>query len=197
MNKPLKPLLWLLLAVFTLPACNTEDPEPENDEELITTVKLTFTPTGSGQTVTGTWQDTDGVGGSAPLVSKINLARNTTYTVRTELLNESASPVQNITQEVESEKEDHQFFYQASGGVFTTATGSTQPFTYKDTDKNGRPVGLSVEMKTGNSAGNGTLKVILRHQPKKDAAGVAAGDITNAGGETDAETTPPFEVAVQ
>ena len=35
----------------------------------------------------------------------------------------------------------------------------------------------------------------LRHEPAKDASGVAAGDITNAGGETDIEVT--FDVTVE
>jgi hypothetical protein len=35
----------------------------------------------------------------------------------------------------------------------------------------------------------------LIHEPVKDAGGVSSGDITNAGGETDAEAT--FVVGVQ
>jgi hypothetical protein len=34
----------------------------------------------------------------------------------------------------------------------------------------------------------------LRHLPNKSAAGVAAGDITNAGGATDAQVTYPIVI---
>ena len=42
--------------------------------------------------------------------------------------------------------------------------------------------------------GNGTITVILRHEPDKDASGVSNGDITNAGGETDIEVVFNVEV---
>lgn len=35
----------------------------------------------------------------------------------------------------------------------------------------------------------GDLKIVLLHEPNKDAEGVSAGDITNAGGDTDVEVT--------
>ena len=40
----------------------------------------------------------------------------------------------------------------------------------------------------------GLLTITLRHQPNKEAAGVADGDIINAGGESEAMAT--FEVSV-
>ena len=36
--------------------------------------------------------------------------------------------------------------------------------------------------------------MILKHEPNKSAAGVAGGDVTNAGGETDAEMEFPITV---
>ena len=37
--------------------------------------------------------------------------------------------------------------------------------------------------------GHGQFTVTLRHEPDKSAQGVSAGDITNAGGETDIEVS--------
>ena len=66
--------------------------------------------------------------------------------------------------------------------------------SYKDSDNGGYPIGLKSEFITGgNSQGN--LKVTLRHQPDKAGTNVSAGDITNAGGETDIEVN--FTVNIQ
>ena len=57
-----------------------------------------------------------------------------------------------------------------------------------------RPLGLSFEVTTGNTA-NETFTFVLRHEPDKSAAGVSSGDITNAGGETDIEVS--FDVIIE
>jgi hypothetical protein len=44
------------------------------------------------------------------------------------------------------------------------------------------------------SVGNGNLTVTLRHDLNKSAAGVASGNITNAGGSTDAAVSFPVVV---
>jgi hypothetical protein len=49
-------------------------------------------------------------------------------------------------------------------------------------------------LKTGTVAATGNIIVVLRHEPAKSAAGVAMGDITNAGGATDAQVTYPIQV---
>ena len=77
-------------------------------------------------------------------------------------------------------------FYQAPVAVGT--------FTYLDADKNGKPIGLTFTLKTGATATTGNITVVLRHLPAKSASGVATGDITNAGGATDASV--PFPVKV-
>lgn len=59
-------------------------------------------------------------------------------------------------------------------------------FGYADADANGKPIGLKTILNTGG-ASSGTLKIILRHQADKNAAGVSNGNPTNAGGETDIE----------
>jgi len=190
MNKLFRFPCVLLAGLALLSACNDKDPVAENQEELITTVRLTFTPTGStGSPVVATWQDPDGDGGTAPTVSPITLAGNTTYTLAVALLDDSKSPSVNITEEVEEEAEEHQLFFRTSG-----LTGMT--ITYNDQDSNNRPIGL-VNTVTTPTAGSGTLTVILRHEPNKAAASVANGDPTNAGGETDIETTPPFSVTIR
>ncbi len=55
-------------------------------------------------------------------------------------------------------------------------------------DGNGNPVGLTFNLTTGDAT-TGSVTIILRHEPMKDASGVSDGDITNAGGETDISVT--------
>jgi hypothetical protein len=66
-------------------------------------------------------------------------------------------------------------------------------FSYDDSDSNGDPVGIVTTVHTGDT-GNGLLTITLRHEPDKSATGVAGGDITNAGGDTDLEVTFPVMV---
>ena len=180
-----KILALALLTVFTFSSCNNDDPEVVNEEEVITTVTTTLTAGSSVITLTS--RDLDGDGPNAPVVTASgDLKINTTYNGTTTFLNEAVKPADDITAEVKEEGEDHQLFYQAP-----TAVGT---FTYGDTDKNGKPIGLTFTLKTEATATTGNITVVLRHLPAKSASGVATGDITNAGGATDASVTFPVKV---
>lgn len=186
--------LWMLMALLgglmVFSGCDN-DPEPENEEELITTVRLTFAKVNAGGApVVVTWQDLDGPGGNPPVLSgPIVLDANSAYTLRVAVLNELENPVEDVTLEVEEEGDEHQFFFLISADLNLT-------ITYDDVDDDGRPIGIFNQVTTGD-ASTGNLTVVLRHELDKAAAGVAAGNITNAGGETDVETQPPFQVTIQ
>ena len=77
--------------------------------------------------------------------------------------------------------------------VFFSTSVSGMTISYNDMDDDGNPLGLSSIVNT-STADNGTLTIILRHEPAKDADGVSDGDITNAGGETDIEVTFNIDV---
>jgi hypothetical protein len=180
-----KILALALLAVFTFSSCNNDDPEVVNEEEVITTVTTTLTAGNSVITLTS--RDLDGDGPNAPVVTASgDLKINTTYNGSTIFLNETVTPADDITAEVKEEGDDHQLFYQTPAAVGT--------FTYVDADKNGKPIGLTFTLKTGATATTGNITVVLRHLPAKSASGVASGDITNAGGATDASVTFPVKV---
>jgi len=177
---------WLLgVLIIILSACEKDDPVIPNEEELITTLTYTMTASG-GAPVVLSFQDLDGDGGNTPIISADGLSANTTYAGVISLLNEQSSPADNITDEVAEEDEEHQLFYQSSVSGLTIA--------YTDQDADGNPVGLQTTLTTGDP-GSGTLTITLRHEPMKGATGVAQGDITNAGGETDIEVT--FNINVQ
>lgn len=172
------------LLIFTS-SCN-RDPDVPNEEELITTLIYTLTPMAGGTPVVLTYRDLDGDGGNPPVITGGNLTANTTYNGTIVLLDESKTPAEDITAEVRAEGKEHQFFFRS------TVSGVT--ITYTDTDGNGRPIGLSTQLSTG-ATGSGNLTITLRHKPNKAAAGVAQGNIANAGGETDIEVT--FNINVQ
>ena len=182
--KNLKLIALLVIPVIFSTSCSNAD-APVNEEEVITTVTTTLV--GGGQTITLTSRDLDGDGPNAPIVTVSgNLVAGTTYTGSTTFLNELESPAEDITVEVEEEGADHQVFYQLPSSIGTV--------TYTDTDANGRPIGLNFTLVAGTSGSTGTLTVTLRHLPNKTASGVSGGDITNAGGNTDAAVS--FSVAV-
>ncbi len=184
----MKKLVYLaaaLIGAISFTSCSDDDnTAPVNEEEVITTITTVLT--NGTQVITLKSRDLDGDGPNAPVVTVSgSLAANTTYSGTVEFLNESVNPAEDITTEIEEEGIDHQLFFQAPAAVGT--------FTYNDTDANGKPIGLSFSLATGN-AGTGNITVTLRHEPNKNAAGVAAGDITNAAGATDAQVSYPVVV---
>lgn len=182
--KNLKLIALLVIPVLFSTSCSNDD-APVNEEEVITTVTTTLV--GGGQIITLTSRDLDGDGPNAPVVTVSgNLTAGITYTGSTTFLDELVNPAEDITEEVEEEGVDHQVFYQLPSSVGTV--------TYTDTDANGKPIGLNFTLVAGTSGTTGTLTVTLRHLPNKSATGVAAGDITNAGGNTDAAVS--FSIAV-
>lgn len=187
--KTIKLLSILLFSLVITTSCSNDDdnPEPVNEEEVITTLTATLTPVGGGTAITMQSRDLDGDGPDAPVITVDgDLAAGTTYNGTLEALNETETPAEDITEEIEEEDEEHQFFFSATNNIAT--------FDYSDMDGDGNPVGLEFTLTAAGAAGSGTITIILRHEPIKDAAGVSDGDITNAGGETDISVT--FDVDV-
>lgn len=179
-------LLFGSLVFFS--GCDDDDqPMPPNEEELITTLTYTLTPSTGGAPVVFTFQDLDGDGGNAPVITNGTLQAGVTYTGALSVLNESETPTEDITEEIEEEDAEHQFF-------FAVGSGLNLAISYTDADADGNPVGLATTAVAG-AASSGNLTITLRHEPNKTAAGVRDGDMTNAGGETDIEVT--FAVTIQ
>jgi len=187
--KTIKFCAYFLAAALVFQGCDDDDdmmPPIENEEEVITTLRMTFTPDGGGDDIVLEFQDLDADGPDAPTITVNPLDASTDYSVAITLLNETESPAENVTLEIEEEDDEHQFFFDTTVPELTIA--------YADTDGDGNPVGLSTNVSTG-VAGSGLLTVTLRHEPDKNASGVSNGDIANAGGETDIEVI--FGVTVQ
>lgn len=176
----------LLFGMLLISGCDDDDEIIIDEPELITTATLTLTPVSGGAAAVFSFVDLDGDGGNAPVVTTANLVANTSYNASLTLRNDSETPAEDITLEVQEEDDEHQVFYALSSGLNLTVA-------YSDQDDDGNPLGLLTSFTTGD-ASTGNITVTLRHEPNKSAAGVATGDITNAGGETDIEVVFATEV---
>lgn len=182
MKRIKKTLLPLMVLSFVAIQCTKDDsvtcPPVQEEEELITTLHLTFTDsTGVLPVKTFTFKDEDGPGGNAPSIfDSILLQENTTYLVAISLLNESVTPVEDITAEIQAENDEHFFCFNSTipGNCEITRTDSDG--TYE--------VGLASKWKT-LAAATGSIEVKLKHQP-----GIKDG--TCAPGETDIEINFPL-----
>lgn len=182
--KNLKIMALALTAIFTFNSCSNDD-SPVVEEELITTLTATFV--GGGQTITLTSRDLDGDGPNAPvIIVSGNFVASSTYSGSLQFLNELENPAENKTAEIEEKDLEHQVFYQLPASLGN--------FNYVDFDSEGKPLGLEFTFTTGANASTGDLTFTLRHLPNKNATGVSAGNITNAGGSTDIEVTFPIIV---
>lgn len=161
-------MLWLLVA-GAYSACRNEDDQHDQDEnELITTLRLTATNAANAADVrTFSFADTDGDGGNPPTIDTIVLAANAVYEVSISVLDESKTPAVDISAEIAAKKNEHQFF-------FTPSNGLNLSNTYQDTDDNNLPVGLQTRFTT-TAPSSGTLSVTLKHQPDTKNNNIATG----------------------
>jgi hypothetical protein len=184
--KNLKFLVKAIFATLLFVACSNDDdntPEPVNEEEVITTLTVTLAPTDGGTPITLQTRDLDGDGPNAPVINVSgDFVTGVTYDGSIVLLNETVNPPEDITEEVEEEDEDHQFFYTIGSGLDVTTA-------YDSFDDDGNPLGTKFTLTTG-AASSGALTFTLRHEPTKPNTG-----LDDAGGETDIIAT--FNVTVQ
>jgi len=190
-------ILFLGVGSFFATSCEREKtPDTGNEEEAITTVRLTLTrQDGTGTPIIATWKQLDLSGNTPPDTSAavLNLSPNTTYVARLLLLNEAAIPVDTISKEVLEEANEHIVFYQPTNtsGVLTIPGTPNNPsgsllnltITPQDLDTNNPPlpIGLETIFSTGANS-SGRVRVVLRHQPNVK-------DGTYAPGSTDVDAT--------
>lgn len=177
--KTIKLLAVLFISAFTFSACSSDDHDDDHshEEELITTVTYTLTDV-NDNVVTMTFTDLDGEGGNAAIYDISGpLTANTDYVGVVKLENATESPAEDITEEVKTEGDEHEFFYISNVGIITKT----------DQDVNNNLLGIETTLTTGTT---GTaITIILKHEPKKPNTGV-----TDAGGSTDLEVT--FNVTI-
>ncbi|MFN4298620.1 MAG: hypothetical protein ACK4EX_02695 [Thermaurantimonas sp.] len=176
----------ILILLFSV-ACKKEKPEVPKENELITTLEFLLKNSENPlDSVFLRFFDVDGMGGIPPQVTQVGEVKaNQAYHGSLRLWDETQNPPGNVNVDILATANDHQIFF--------IPQGIDAQFIYKDFDPNGKPLGLQVDVITG-SPSTGSLRIVLRHYPNKNAPGVAQGNIENAGGSTDIEATFPIEI---
>ena len=192
-----------LALVLPLGCIEVDNPDPPaNDQEVITTVTLTFTPA-AGAVVVAAHADPENDG--APVIDPITLTNGTTYALSVTFENELEAPAEDITVEVDAESADHQVIVYGDG-VEGPATGANAArlvtHAYADEDENALPIGLENTV-VAVAAGAADLRLMLRHLPPESdtpvkvatiASDFAAGGSTAIPGDVDADVTFPLTV---
>jgi hypothetical protein len=193
---------FALAAVIAMAGCGEDGHDHGNENEVITTVILTFTPGAGGVAIVAKVDDPDGDGGGAPTVEPITVAPGM-YDLAVKFENRLAKPPEDITEEVRDEAAEHQVFFTgtAVSGPASSTTGAPLVHAYADMDSKGLPLGLA--NKVTATAGMGTLTVTLRHMPPVNnmpvktaavAGTVRSGGFAAIGGSTDVQVNFPVTV---
>jgi hypothetical protein len=186
-----KQLLKIAFGIFVLSAaitsCKKDKVEEPNDNEVITTMRLTFVPAGGGSTLTYQYDDADGPGGAAPTQQEIVLAPSKSYAVSVQLLDKTKTPVADITTEVAAEADAHRFYYEPTAGSNITVSGLNN-------DGNGVPLGITSTWTTGAVA-TSKIKITLRHYPGTPP-GKAIGDLVSSS-KSDTDIDVEFNTKIQ
>ena len=168
------PLALALLLALTLAACDSTDPGDEGEageQEVISNVTLTMTPSGGGAAVTA--EAVFNSAGEQESIETIALEAGQTYDGAIDLRNRFADGEEaDLTAEVRAEAAEHQFFYALTGASGVSLTVTDQETDYAadaaDSDelREGVPVGLTFDVVAG-AAGNGQLQVVLGHYDER------------------------------
>ncbi len=175
-----KLLSTIFIVSILASSCSNDDDNPGvvNEEETITTVKLSVTESGATTSQVYTWTESN--------QDAITLDANTSYNFKIQFLDESdPDDVEDITEEVIAEKDEHFVFYQTTvGGV----TFDNAPDDTIDTDD--IAINISTNWSTTDAA-TGIIRAFLIHEPTSKS-GDSRDDF---GGETDIEVD--FNVTVE
>lgn len=187
MKKTMFRFIFFVAVISFLAGCEKDNIGEENDEEIITTMLLQFTPQSGGPTVTYSFNDPDGPGGTNPTTDTIKINANSSYQVKMFLLNRTASPVDTISNEVKEEGDAHRFYY-------LPAAGSNITVNTTDVDDNNIPLGLNSVWTTGNAAA-GSINIVLRHYTGNPPNKAVNDDVNSPKSSTDIDVT--FKSVVQ
>lgn len=186
-------LYLLALLAFGFASCESEDPEKENEGEVITDVTLKFQELNGSNALVGdvlSFKASDPQGievGKTPTIQSISLTKGKKYQMTIEVTNSIEG--EDITQEILEEAEEHQFFF--LGQVFDSSFFSIQ---YADAGGIALGVKTNVTVSASTGTNNSSMRVVLRHDLDKNFPGASNPNFANfvqAGGETDLDITFP------
>lgn len=181
---------------FAFASCESDDPVEENDGEVITDVTLSFQELDESNNLVGSpfsfkASDPQGIEvGGSPTIETVTLTKGKTYLMSIEVFNSIEN--EDITEEIEEEADEHQFYFLGSGF-------DSNILTIAYSDPNGIALGLLNRLTVSSSPGtnNTQMRVVLRHDLDKNFPGADNPNFANfiqAGGETDLDITFPVVI---
>lgn len=193
--KNLQKLPLYLFAALTMgfASCESEDPEKENEGEVITDVTLKFQEVDASNNPIGTAvsfkaSDPQGIAvGASPTIQTVNLTRGKKYLMTIEVFNGIAK--EDITKEILAEAAKHQFYF--LGAAFTS---NIMTIAYADAGSIALGLRNLVTVSSSPGTNNTSMRVVLRHDLNKSFTGANNPNFANfvqAGGETDLDITFP------
>ena len=192
-----------MFLVFATACGDVENPEGEEENEVITTLVLTFTPVAGGDALEFSWADVENDGN--PVIDDIALSDADDYDVTVSFLNELEDPAEDITLEIQDEDDEHQIFFTGTavqGPATGTNASAVVEHAYADADADGLPVGLDNTFTTLGT-GSGELSVTLRHLPPENGEAVKVSGLADTvasdgfgaiGGDNDVQVTFALDV---
>lgn len=192
-----------MFLLFATACGDVERPEGEEENEVITTLVLTFTPVAGGDALEFSWADLENDGN--PVIDDIVLSDADDYDVTVGFLNELEDPAEDITLEIQNEDDEHQIFFTGTavqGPATGTNASAVVEHAYADADADGLPVGLDNTFTTLGD-GSGELTVTLRHLPPENGEAVKVSGLADTvasdgfgaiGGDNDVQVTFALEV---
>jgi hypothetical protein len=145
----------------TLHSCKPDD--HKHGQENITTLKVKLNKAGGG-TSEFTFKSLSGT----TTKDEIVLDEGATYAASIQLLDESKTPAKDVTPEIISESNEHQFFY-------TPTPPSLVTISNLDKDKKGMNFGINSTWVAGTKQ-SGTLKIVLKHYHGSKSTDPTKGD---------------------
>ena len=175
-----------LLGSLSLTACDSGEPDDDGagEEELITQVTVSLTPTsgGAAQTIRLDYDEEGVLTGTTP--SQATLTPGTTYTGSVEFRDTIND--EDITEEIEDEDDAHRIAY-------SLTPASVGTVTVTDQDENGYEVGLDFRLAVASSAsGTARMRAALYHFDAEE--GVVKTSSSATSDEIDIEFEVPLAV---
>ncbi|WP_026967456.1 hypothetical protein [Algoriphagus terrigena] len=190
------PIYLFAALTFGFASCESEDPVPENEGELITDVTLIFQEIDAGGNPVGTpftasAVDPEGIEiGSSPTIEPITLAKGKSYKMTINAFNNIEN--EDITAEIFEEADEHQFFF-----LGTAFSSNILGIEYDDPGSIILGIRTILNVSASPTSNNGQMQVVLRHDLDKSFPGATNPNFANfvqAGGETDLDITFPVVI---
>ena len=183
---------WLFSLVIILSiGCNKEEePTIRLEDEAITNLNLTFSPTDGSSVVVFSFEDLGDASGLPSTVSSNPLEMGKEYEIKADLVSRETSPIKILTGKIRDAGTDYQLF------MSVTPDNVFQSLEYTDMDSNGKPIGINVRGTTSDRFTTGLMKVTLIRNPDKSIIyEIGEGVPSGIGGVVEIEAT--FDVIIQ